>query len=47
MRIGKSKSLGPLPNEASFEILSDEDQLEIIGGAGDELIVWPHAIDIE
>jgi hypothetical protein len=36
-----------LQNQTAFEVLSDEDQLEIIGGTGDELIVWPHSIDME
>jgi hypothetical protein len=33
--------------EKSVEVLSDEDQLKVIGGTGDELIVWPHAIGME
>jgi hypothetical protein len=47
MKIRKSSGQGPLQNEKSFEVLADEDQLEVIGGTGDELIVWPHAIDLE
>ena len=47
MKMGKSSSQGTLQDQTAFEVLSDEDQLEIIGGTGDELIVWPHAIDME
>jgi len=47
MKMGKSGGQAPLQNQTAFEVLSDEDQLEIIGGTGDELIVWPHSIGTE
>jgi hypothetical protein len=46
MKLSKSGGKVPVQNEMSVEVLSEEDQLEVIGGTGDELIVWPHAFDM-